>query len=470
MPDIGNSEILSSGLEKSIPKPIEKPPEQKKISEGAKSLADRIAGWFKKSPSNPDINPDVILKDIANLPLEQTKSEVQVKTPVEIPVEPKVEPKIETKVEQKIEEVVDLSPENITKSQQEYIVWRRSQSEGFTPEDPTYNGAVEPGRATVWGHATSLEGAIRTLVSGKVKSAKAILLEDETLAHAPTNRAGSFQSKEIQQGLTLSQLTSLQEKQALNSAVSYVSGTLGKLLENYTSNKEDPSLQVGIVFPLEVLNSQGLKMREAFGQIPGQNKEIPPERLEMAQQKLELLSNKLFSSEYLGTRELNVMDFDKDGKIVPTTISAEGGVMLVQEGNIESLKVEITKRMQEHGKTPADIEKSLDQVVGFSTEFKSVDEALGWITNTPEGKGLIFQKTGVKIEPPQAKIKPESEYVKDFIADYESKIREELLGVEGAEKQGWADVVESRTKDIASYEREINKLKDKLASGQKKAA
>lgn len=321
-----------------------------------------------------------------------------------------------------VREKVDLTPETVKKSQEAYIAWRRKQSEGLKPYDFGYDCAVEPGRAAVWAHATSLEGGIRILAGGEIKSAKAALLDSEDLAHAPTNRAVK-PTRAMQEGLTLKDMNPEQQEAALNYAKTYISGTLGKCLEGYTPDKIDTSLQAGFVFPLKTLETKGVKFRSSFwGQ---NNEELPKETLESAQQKLKHLPNKLFANEGSGNAlEINFSDVDDKGISLPTKASSEGGILLVQENQLTTVQDRIRKKMQEKGKDPEEIEKRLNQIVPFSSEFKSIDEALGWLTNTPEGNEIVFDKTGIRLEIPQAKIQPEGKYIADFINEYKNRAEE----------------------------------------------
>lgn len=115
MPDLANFEsfeLTEQSDSKSIEKPVEKPVEQpqKTISEKAKNLVNKIAFWKKSAPSP---NPDVVFKEIAELPLEQPKQPVQAEPlPVkEVPVEAPVEVPAEIPVQVKAAEVQEVPQE-----------------------------------------------------------------------------------------------------------------------------------------------------------------------------------------------------------------------------------------------------------------------------------------------------------------------------------------------------------------------
>lgn len=299
------------------------------------------------------------------------------------------------------------------RNQQEYMHWRRSQYDGAKEYDVDWGSAIEPARANLWIHATSLEGATQALSSGHIKSARKVLEDGGTLAHAPTTRLRK-PAAFVLEGLTLNQMTDEQKRQALAEAPPYIAGVLGKALEKYTPDPRDTSKQAAFVFPLEALRRNGLRMGNVFTG----NQELSPTQLERAQMELKYLPNKIFASETGGQEaaEISLGTVDGASSLRSTQLAVDSGILLVREDLIVTLSREIRERMQEQGKSQEEINRVLDRIVGFDKRFLTVDEAVGWLANSEVGQKLLHEKTGIDISQLlQAQTKPEKDYILGFI-------------------------------------------------------
>lgn len=335
--------------------------------------------------------------------------------------------------------------ERVNTSVEKYLTWRRGLSEGLKSFDYGWSRAIEPGRANVWCHATSLEGAIAILSSGYLKSAQSVLIEGGRLEHAPSGRIKK-PPEFIRKGTVMTAMSARQQQEALDWAPHYISGTLGKILEKYTPSASSTDLQAGFVFPLPTLEAQGLVLKSCFFR---ENEVISPGALEEHRMRLKYLPNRLYYSEYGQGYEQGALEIDFD-----TPLNIEGGVLLIREDQVELVAGEIKKRMVQAGKSNEQIEQALNKIVGFSPRFKTIDEAVGWLTNTPEGQEIVQTRTGVNIsEIPQAQINPETSYLQKFIEENQRRIKSIKGKIENFSRL--PPDLQLSEEDLAVHQREI---------------
>lgn len=448
-------------------KPVE---QHKPISQRARDLLNRFVGFIRRPKPEPDTALQVLAtaplqepeKAMENFPRDTTMPDRGDKTnlPVQLPNE----------ANNSKAKVVDLSPENIQQSQKEYIVWRRSQSEGLARNHEGYAKAVEPGRANVFCHATTLKGATQILFSGLLKSARKILLEEGVLAHAPRNRVAKPTEAMIA-GKTLSQMTPTEKKDALDYAKLYISGILGSAALGYTvegdhrviAREYNTDTQTAVIFPLQALKEKGLGFKSIFSSAVSEPEDISPESIERAQMRLKYLPVSATDvSEGKDVLEINLGEADGNKNLVPSEVDLRGGLLLVRENQIAGISQRLRQDLLAQGKSEQDIEASLNKIVSFSKDFLSVNEAVGWLSNSAVGQALIEEKTGVDIgRIPAAKLRPEATYIRDFIDEYEDQVDSNRRKLDRAkkeleERQSAASVIP----DLDRYRYELKRQQD----------
>lgn len=159
----------------------------------------------------------------------------------------------------------------------------------------------------------------------------------------------------------------------------YISTTLGHALEIYTPAAHDPSRQAAIVS----LDAQNIPLQNIhMGGGTNNYHAVTGFEWDFATKEAGGLPARIFTHEasYGGdATEINIEDGSPDGTAI--TIGPHVAVLLPA-----SQEMSVRQMISSQPETAA----RLDRVVWFDdSKFRSVDEALGWMVTTPEGKALM---------------------------------------------------------------------------------
>lgn len=383
------------------------------MAESTEAVAEPVAGEAADEPPTVEAVPEV-----------------------EVVTSPASYPDTESLTEEPTAEAIDASVDK-------YIAWRRQHESD--------EGVLEPGRADVVAHSTSVDAGITVTKKGELKSVKSLICEEgsridqmqggklryvvgatrnminsdpqtaefimanrqelvkyfpnlsedlaERITSAPdpkelavalrdsfmsTETNGSRRNSFVMQGGEWSYMANLlpQDKRQIiadrSGAEPYVSTTLGHGLEKYTGDQRNPSNQAVIVLDVQRFAPE---MRCSGGGTQNDGKPFSEEAWAREQQRIQEKPSKIFTSEYRedGAAEVSLLDGDPNGTTVDLS---EGAVILLPASRQEDVR----RQLQQRGKTD-------DNVVYFDDKkFRSVDEVLGWLVTTPEGKKIKESK------------------------------------------------------------------------------
>jgi len=175
----------------------------------------------------------------------------------------------------------------------------------------------------------------------------------------------------------------------------YISTTLGHALENYTPNWRNASSQAAVV-TLDV----GQIPRENIHMGGGTNNyhQATDHEWEMTVKRTAGLAAKIFTREasYGGdATEINIEDSNPEG----TTIALRSNAVILLPASQE-------RSIRQSLPIGEDTIHRLDRVIWFDdTKFRSVDEALGWLITTPEGKALYQNQMSMQSIPNSGEVK-----------------------------------------------------------------
>lgn len=325
---------------------------------------------------------------------------------------------------------VDLTPEGLHRSQQEYIEWRKSQYEGAMDAEVRNRSVLEPGRATVFCHATSIEGAQKILASEKLKSPRKAILDGTSMEHAPRNRNNVI-PEDLREGISQDNLTAEMRQKIEGLTEPFIAGTLGKVILGYTPDRNNVHVQAAVVFPLDILRLNGFSYEKHFARSGSREQlQIPKEHIEDVQMRLKHLPTQagIGSENSKNTLEINLASYDSEGERTPAEISINQGVVLLPESQVNVVKNQLREHMALQGKTEQEIAVAAKKIIGFSPDFGNVDVAIGWLTNTPEGQRVLAERSGVDISQQMVTSNTQSEdtYIDTFILEKRKEIEDIL--------------------------------------------
>lgn len=275
---------------------------------------------------------------------------------------------------------------SLTKSMDDYLVWLKTKNAG--------DYAVEPGRAALWGHVTSNKGIEQLSQTGVMRSAKRVLVEGGSIGHGGGGKIRQLiEWKHISPDSKLADLNPETQREILRLVDDDIAGTVGHLSADYSAPASVPPYQrqgiwknpenhFAVIYPTNhLLMTYGRLYR------PGQRNPLDT----WDSRQLQWNSDYIRFMPILTNLHQYVDGLDFEYQLVTDTengtqISLEHGLLIVPES--------MQKKVEELFLSKA--EKTLP-IIGFSLKFNSIDQAAGWLTNTPEGRYLFQRATGVDI-------------------------------------------------------------------------
>lgn len=165
----------------------------------------------------------------------------------------------------------------------------------------------------------------------------------------------------------------------------YISTTLGHALEGYTSGRGDPSRQAAVV-TIDVADIPREQMRLGGG--TDRFRKIDDLEWDYIVKKTAELPSKIknFESTYGGdATEISILNDNPEG----TSVRLENNAVVLMPNSKKD------ETIQQFSQVP-DRKANLQQIIWFDdSKFRSIDEALGWLVTTPEGKALYKSKVNL---------------------------------------------------------------------------
>lgn len=276
-----------------------------------------------------------------------------------------------------------VSTDDISKSIENYLRW-------LTDENvPSYS--IEPGRSAIWAHVTSFRGLDKIATTGFIRSAKRVLTEGGSIGHGAGGKVKRFVGwYKISPNSTLRKLSTELQTKILSTVDDDVAGTLGHLCQEYSvpadidvtlvrrdQEEEKIENQYALIYPVDYLLKRYGRLYLPGERHKNDNDPYGMLKLNKNRDMLKILPYPIRASAQDWEYQI-VMDMERG-----TEVPLDKCLIFVPDVQVDRVKVVFSAA-----------DRNVP-IVTFPTIFRGINQAAGWLTNSPEGRYYFEEATGV---------------------------------------------------------------------------